>query len=52
MAMVRGRHRMHLLLKAPGEGPGMAHARSILVRLAAETFRPRVSVDVDPLARL
>ncbi len=52
MAMVRGRHRMHLLLKAPGEGPGMALARSILVRLAGETHRPRVSVDVDPLAMM
>jgi primosomal protein N' (replication factor Y) len=52
MALLRGRHRHHVLLKAPGEGDGLARARGLLVRFAAEHTRPRISIDVDPLNML
>jgi primosomal protein N' (replication factor Y) len=49
LAMVRGRHRMHLLVKGLR---GVTRARDLLARLAAETPRPRVAVDVDPVGML
>ena len=51
IALVRGRHRQHLLIKA-AEGAALDRVREVLVRLAAERSRPRVAIDVDPVAML
>ncbi len=51
MAKVRGRHRHHLLVKVP-EGEELGPPRSLLVRMAGQHTRPRVSVDVDPVSML
>ncbi|MEM1449353.1 MAG: primosomal protein N' [Planctomycetota bacterium] len=50
MALLRGRHRWHLMLKAPLAGQGMARARAILTDL--HTQRPRVAIDVDPVSMM
>jgi len=52
MALMRGRHRSHLLIKAPGRGEGLAPARAILQTFAERTPRPRVTIDVDPVSML
>ncbi len=52
IAQVRGRHRRHLLLKAPSMNEGLRRARSILIRFSEEHPRPRVSIDVDPVSLL
>lgn len=51
MALQRGRHRQHLIVKSAGEA-GLGHARSLLTQLAAEHARPRVAIDVDPVGML
>jgi len=52
MALLRGRHRLHLLVKASareGTGPeAFAKARQVAAEFAAETRQTRVIVDVDP----
>ena len=48
ISQLRGRFRWHLLLVAPLEGPGMAHARGLMRQLAGEVPRPRITLDVDP----
>lgn len=52
IALQRGRHRHHLIIKAVGAGDSLARARAVLCRFAAETSRPRVSIDVDPVGML
>lgn len=52
MALVRGRHRAHLLIKAPGRGEGLAPARGILQAFAERNPRPRVTIDIDPVSML
>jgi primosomal protein N' (replication factor Y) len=52
IAMLRGRHRHHVLVKAPPSGGGLEAARDALSDLAASTDRPRVSLDVDPVSML
>ena len=51
IAMARGRHRHHLLLKAP-TGEVLDRARAVLVELPGSARRPRVIVDVDPTSVL
>ncbi|TDJ69311.1 MAG: primosomal protein N' [Planctomycetota bacterium] len=52
IALIRGRHRQHVLVKTATDGTGAARARAILVRLSAECARPRVIIDVDPVGML
>ena len=52
VSQLRGRHRWHLLLVCSLEGPGLTQARELLRRLAGETNRPRVTIDVDPASLL
>ena len=52
LALLRGRHRHHILVKANAAGTGLALARTLLVRLATESARPRVSIDIDPVGML
>tara|TARA_R110002072_G_scaffold235480_3_gene393031 strand:- start:6140 stop:8446 length:2307 start_codon:yes stop_codon:yes gene_type:complete len=52
MALVRGRHRIHFLLKAPLEGKGLGLARELLQRFATNHPRPRITIDVDPVSML
>ncbi|MEM6672122.1 MAG: primosomal protein N' [Planctomycetota bacterium] len=49
-ALLRGRHRWHLLLKAPTSGPGLSRARAVLSSLHSQ--RPRTAIDVDPASML
>jgi primosomal protein N' len=51
MAMVRGRHRHHLIVKA-GAGDGLERARTALLEFADASARPRVMIDVDPVSML
>ncbi len=50
MALQRGRHRRHVMLKAPMAGQGMSRARAILSHL--HTQRPRMAIDVDPTSMM
>ena len=52
VAQVRGRHRRHLLLKAPAMNDALRLARSILIRFGEEHPRPRLAIDVDPVSLL
>ncbi len=52
MAVLRGRHRQHLLIKAPLREASFSRLRATLVELAAEQARPRVTIDVDPVGLL
>jgi primosomal protein N' (replication factor Y) len=52
MAVLRGRHRQHLLVKSPLREAGFSRLRAALVELAAEQTRPRISIDVDPVGLL
>ena len=52
ISLARGRHRRHLLCKAPREGDDLDRLRTALAALAAETSRPKVMVDVDPTSLL
>jgi primosomal protein N' (replication factor Y) len=52
IAQVRGRHRHHILLKAPQITAGLRRARSILIRFSTEHQRPRLTIDVDPVSLL
>ena len=51
IARLRGRFRSHLLLKARDE-PALAAAREAALEVAAAQPRPRVAIDVDPVALL
>ncbi len=50
MALQRGRHRWHVMLKAPLTGQGLSRARAVLATLV--TQRPRVAIDVDPASMM
>ena len=52
MALVRGRTRHHLLVKAPEGSAALARARAMLMELASGLTRPRVTVDIDPVGML
>jgi primosomal protein N' (replication factor Y) len=55
IAMLRGRHRRHLLLKLPARGSDAeagSVARGFLIRFAEESTRTRVLIDVDPVSML
>jgi len=49
---LRGRHRHHLLVKAPADGEALERARDALIEHAAGSARPRVTIDVDPVSML
>jgi len=51
-SMVRGRHRMHLLLKTSERPEGAEQVRTLLVKLAHEKGPTRVQIDVDPVGML
>jgi primosomal protein N' (replication factor Y) len=50
MALLRGRHRWHVLMKAPTTGQGLSRARAVLASL--HTQRPRMAIDVDPASMM
>jgi primosomal protein N' (replication factor Y) len=52
IAMLRGRHRQHVLIKAPLASPHFARLLASLRRQASELSRSRMSIDVDPAAML
>lgn len=52
MALVRGRTRHHLLVKAPEGSAALARARAMLLELTSGLTRPRVTVDIDPVGML
>ena len=52
IAMQRGRHRHHILVKAPLDGAGMSAARDHLVERVAALSRPHVALDVEPVSLL
>jgi primosomal protein N' (replication factor Y) len=52
IALVRGRHRRHLVLKSPVADAAFDEARDRLLALVAEIHRPRVTIDVDPASML
>ena len=52
IALLRGRHRHHLLVKAAPQAEGFARARDRALEHAATGARPQVAVDVDPVSML
>jgi primosomal protein N' (replication factor Y) len=52
IALLRGRHRQHLLVKCPRAGPALDLARSALLAFGAELKRPRLAIDVDPVSMM
>jgi len=52
IARLRGRHRHHLMLKAPGSNTALSLARTRLAQFADEGTRPRYAIDVDPVSML
>ncbi|MCP5020786.1 MAG: primosomal protein N' [bacterium] len=52
MAMIRGRHRHHILIKGPLDGPAFGIARNLLVHMMEGRTRPRITLDVDPVQML
>ena len=49
MARVRGRHRKHVLVKAPLEGEAAARAKWLLTRWGEDNGSLRTAIDVDPV---
>lgn len=49
IALVRGRHRKHILFKAR-DGEGLAAARELLIEHCDAGVRPRCTIDVDPVS--
>ncbi len=49
MALLRGRHRHHLLLKGPISNPDFSVARNLLTIITESKSRPRITIDVDPV---
>jgi len=52
IAMVRGRHRHHVLLKCAADCPAIAALLARLRLFAAAEARPRIAIDVDPVSML
>jgi primosomal protein N' (replication factor Y) len=52
VAFLRGRHRLHLIVKCPLEGGELACAREALLEVAADAGRTRTTIDVDPQSLL
>jgi primosomal protein N' (replication factor Y) len=52
IAMLRGRHRSHLLIKAGVAAPGFGPTRELLASFAEEHARPRITIDVDPMSMM
>ncbi len=52
IARLRGRHRQHLLVKAPAGAPVLGRLRDRLLAWAEANPRPRTIVDVDPASLL
>ncbi len=52
MAMIRGRHRAHILLKGTLDNTAFPVARNLLASLMESKSRPRITVDVDPVHML
>ena len=52
VAFLRGRHRVHLIVKCPVGGEALALAREALIEVAAEAGRTRMTLDVDPQSLL
>ena len=52
LALVRGRHRFNLLLKAPVDQPGFEGALAWLVERAQRESRTEVRIDVDPVSMM
>jgi primosomal protein N' (replication factor Y) len=52
MAMIRGRHRHHILIKGPLDGDVFGIARNLLVQMMEGRPRPRITLDVDPVQML
>ncbi|MBI5362674.1 MAG: primosomal protein N' [Planctomycetes bacterium] len=52
ISQVRGRHRQHLLVKAPAASPAIATARGLLLQFAENELKTRVTIDIDPVSML
>jgi primosomal protein N' (replication factor Y) len=52
IALQRGRHRHHLIVKAPANAPGLEEARDRIAQFADARARPRITIDVDPASML
>ncbi|MBK7875023.1 MAG: primosomal protein N' [Planctomycetes bacterium] len=52
ISQVRGRHRQHLLVKAPAASPAIATARTLLLEFAGAETKTRVTIDIDPVSML
>ncbi len=50
MALVRGRHRLHLLIKIPLDDPNFAPAIDWLANWSVKETRPKLKIDVDPMS--
>jgi primosomal protein N' (replication factor Y) len=50
MALVRGRHRLHILIKFKLEDPNFALAVDWLCTWSAKEPRPKLKIDVDPMS--
>jgi primosomal protein N' (replication factor Y) len=51
-ALLRGRHRHHLLVKAARDAEALDEVLAHLVDLAARETRPAIKIDVDPMSML
>jgi primosomal protein N' (replication factor Y) len=52
LALVRGRYRHHLLVKLPLGSPTLDRVRELLLEAGQRNARPRLAIDVDPMAML
>ncbi|HVS17101.1 MAG TPA: hypothetical protein VMT18_00780, partial [Planctomycetota bacterium] len=52
VAFLRGRHRLHLIVKCPEGSEALARAREALIEVAADAGRTRMTIDVDPQSLL
>jgi primosomal protein N' (replication factor Y) len=52
LALVRGKHRFNLLIKAPPADPGFEGLLAWLVEQAQRESRPDVKIDVDPVSMM
>jgi primosomal protein N' (replication factor Y) len=52
IALQRGRHRHHLIVKSPANAEGISKARELLMPFADARARPRITIDVDPASMM